>query len=282
MLLNCPLTLLAAACCTAWQLSRVSPQHEDIADEALREIERRLLGERNSYPLTENERAVWVAVATYLDGRIQAAADEKPGREPDMSGAAAAAVRVVLQQLLAFSALDEDGRAEALKKLGHVTVERGDRQRKSARNQELAERFRAKHERMASAGTLVLRSFPECSQDDDPAVLSVLDTKLQSCLVLLLRRVAHFSVSTHGSKLMFALRNELNVWQKSNLTTQHGSTQDHASILMLTPTSISLPPGSAQDRFVNAFPLLGPLLSATLDDSVSTRHVLAMHSTQST
>ena len=44
-------------------------------------------------------RAVWAATARYLAGRIQASPEEMPGRTPDMSPAAASAMRAVLSEL---------------------------------------------------------------------------------------------------------------------------------------------------------------------------------------
>ena len=84
---------------TQLELIRVDAKHEAIADEALREIERRLLAQGASDPITEVDRSVWAAVATYLDGRIQSMDKQKPGRKPDMSAPAADAMREVLHQL---------------------------------------------------------------------------------------------------------------------------------------------------------------------------------------
>ena len=41
----------------------------------------------------------WVGLAKYLDGRIHSTPEEKPGRKPDMSPEAAAAMRAVLADL---------------------------------------------------------------------------------------------------------------------------------------------------------------------------------------
>ena len=84
---------------TQLNLVRVDPKDEALADEALCEIERRLLDEGWSDAPNEEARRVWKAVATYLDGRIQSTPGEKVGRKPDMSPAAATAMRAVLQQL---------------------------------------------------------------------------------------------------------------------------------------------------------------------------------------
>ena len=66
-------------------LVRVPPEHEALADAALTEIERRLLGEGWSEAQTDEIGRVWAMVATYLDGRIQSTPGEKAGRHPDLS-----------------------------------------------------------------------------------------------------------------------------------------------------------------------------------------------------
>ena len=78
---------------TQLELQRVPVAQAQHADEALREVARRLLKEEAEQPET------WAQMATYLDGRIQGAAEEKPGRTPDMSEAAAAAMRAVLAEV---------------------------------------------------------------------------------------------------------------------------------------------------------------------------------------
>ena len=83
------------------------PEHEELADEALCEIERRLLGEGWAEPSSAEAGRIWVAVATFMDGRIQATPGEKMGRNPDLSPAAAAAMRAVLLQLRAVSSYDQ-------------------------------------------------------------------------------------------------------------------------------------------------------------------------------
>ena len=60
-------------------LVRVPPEHEALADAALTEIERRLLGEGWSEAQTDEIGRVWAMVATYLDGRIQSTPGEKAG-----------------------------------------------------------------------------------------------------------------------------------------------------------------------------------------------------------
>ena len=94
---------------TQLELNRVAPEHREFADDVLREIERRLLDEGSSSPLTIEAAQVWEAVSVYLDGRIQGTPEDKPGRTPDMSAEAAAAMREVLQELVWAVALTEAG-----------------------------------------------------------------------------------------------------------------------------------------------------------------------------
>ena len=68
------------------------------ADQALREVARRLLEERLD-PSTPAMASAWAGMATYLDGRIQGSPDQKPGRTPDMSAAAWAAMTAVLREV---------------------------------------------------------------------------------------------------------------------------------------------------------------------------------------
>ena len=96
---NIPLTQL--------ELSRVPPEYTLYVDEALREVVRRLLGKRPGSaeleiridPKNGKQVAAWAQAAVYLDGRIHAHPDEKPGRTPDMSPPAAAAMRAVLKEV---------------------------------------------------------------------------------------------------------------------------------------------------------------------------------------
>ena len=56
---------------TQLDLVRVPESQIEFADSALREIERRLLGEGRSDPSSEEEAVVWAATATFLSGRLQ-------------------------------------------------------------------------------------------------------------------------------------------------------------------------------------------------------------------
>lgn len=85
---------------TQLQLKRVDPKHKPFVDEMVRAVRCRLLGKETFGPSTPEEALAWAQAATYLTGRIQGSAEEKPGRPPDMSSTAAAAVRLVLTQIL--------------------------------------------------------------------------------------------------------------------------------------------------------------------------------------
>ena len=66
------------------ELIRLAPEHEMLAD-VLCEIERRLLGNSESKPLTVTERQVWSCSRHIFRQCTQSTKDEKPGRVPDMS-----------------------------------------------------------------------------------------------------------------------------------------------------------------------------------------------------
>ena len=92
---------------TQTELKRVAPELRDHVDECMREVVRRLLGERAAVhqlasrldPKNVSQCAAWIGTALYLDGRIQASPGEKPGRTPDLMPAAAAAMRAVLMEV---------------------------------------------------------------------------------------------------------------------------------------------------------------------------------------
>ena len=93
---------------TQLELTRVAPEHEPLADMALRELESRLLGEGSSQP-TAAAAKVWATMAAYLIGRIHGTLDQKPGRTPDMSAPAAEATREVLEEMLVAAGRQEAG-----------------------------------------------------------------------------------------------------------------------------------------------------------------------------
>jgi hypothetical protein len=87
-------------------LCRVSTALSHVVDRALRETARRLLGPRSALdavppesPASEEEAAAWRAMADFVHARLQSSADQHPGRGPDMSAAAAAAMRDVLMEV---------------------------------------------------------------------------------------------------------------------------------------------------------------------------------------
>ena len=99
---------------TQLELQRVPVEDARFADQLCREVARRLLGRRDgSHELEERldpsiprQADVWAASAEYLIGRIQSRGEEMPGREPDMSGAAAAAMTAVLIEVRACACAD--------------------------------------------------------------------------------------------------------------------------------------------------------------------------------
>ena len=86
---------------TQVQLNRVAPEHAQFVDEGLREVARRLIGQGEPLPLHSGRAAVEAraACARYLHFRIQSHPDQKPGRTPDMSPAAATAWKAVLNEV---------------------------------------------------------------------------------------------------------------------------------------------------------------------------------------
>lgn len=91
---------------TQLQLTRVPPSHAAYADQALREVARRLLGKGASHlpqvHLDHNciaQVKAWSTTATYLSGRVQSAEHERPGRQPDMSPVGADLFRAALQDI---------------------------------------------------------------------------------------------------------------------------------------------------------------------------------------
>ena len=78
---------------TQLELVRVRPAHSAHVDGFLREVARRLLGRAGLAhevgvmlePSQPAQASAWAAAATYLEGRIQATPQQKPGRTPDMS-----------------------------------------------------------------------------------------------------------------------------------------------------------------------------------------------------
>jgi len=90
---------------TQLHLQRVDPSAAVYVDQALRETVRRLLGAppgpmpEHMDPWNQTQAHTWSVTAIYLDGRTHSRPEEKPGRTPDMSPAAAAAMRIVLYEI---------------------------------------------------------------------------------------------------------------------------------------------------------------------------------------
>jgi len=91
-----PATNIDGIALTQYELARVSPAWGHHVDEGLQEVARRLLGRQevlDTSPAAQDARA---ATARYLWIRIQSHDKQKPGRTPDMSPEAAAAMKAVL------------------------------------------------------------------------------------------------------------------------------------------------------------------------------------------
>jgi len=86
---------------TQTELKRVPATGRVEADMAMQETVRRLLAEAE--PPSAEEPVVWAQLATYLEGRIHDQPEQKPGRTPDMSPEAGAAMKAVLRELGGFT-----------------------------------------------------------------------------------------------------------------------------------------------------------------------------------
>jgi surfactin synthase thioesterase subunit len=84
---------------TQRNLDRVDNKHQAAADAMINEVCGRLQGTGGRKPSTSEEAIVWAAAASYLSKRVQGSPTDMPGRKPDMSYAAAAALRAVLVEL---------------------------------------------------------------------------------------------------------------------------------------------------------------------------------------
>jgi hypothetical protein len=89
------------------EVERLGIFEAHFADQALREISRRLLGTHDSSEQldtsTLGQAKVWAHVADYLETRLQATAHEGRGRAPDMSAHAADAFRSALHEVGAMA-----------------------------------------------------------------------------------------------------------------------------------------------------------------------------------
>jgi len=84
---------------TQTDLKRVNPAHKSKVDAMVGEVCDRLIGKKLSGPATFQDAQVWAQAAVFFSQRIQASASEEPGREPDMSRAAAVAMRTMLARV---------------------------------------------------------------------------------------------------------------------------------------------------------------------------------------
>merc|ERR1719161_2302972 len=89
---------------TQLHLIRLEPRDASGVDSMLRALVSLLLGQAVSGP-SSSEALVWKGAAAFLAGRVQGAPDEMPGRAPDMSSGAAAAMCTALGQMEAFGQL---------------------------------------------------------------------------------------------------------------------------------------------------------------------------------
>merc|ERR1712039_51442 len=82
---------------TQMNLKRVDAKYRASVDTMIRGVCCRLLGKTTSMPQAPEEMLAWADAARYFSGRIQGTSGEMPGRKPDMSSAAATALRTVLK-----------------------------------------------------------------------------------------------------------------------------------------------------------------------------------------
>merc|ERR1719375_1426931 len=90
---------------TQLHLIRLEPKNAATVSSMMSALASLLLGQTVSGPGFGTEAMVWKGAAAFLAGRVQGAPDEMPGRAPDMSSGAAAAMRTALGQMEAFGQL---------------------------------------------------------------------------------------------------------------------------------------------------------------------------------
>jgi hypothetical protein len=84
---------------TQTDLKRVDIKNEELVGAMVREVSCCLIGKATTKTLAPEEVQVWAEAARFLSGRIQGTPGEMPGRHPDMSSEAAAALRAMLTQM---------------------------------------------------------------------------------------------------------------------------------------------------------------------------------------
>ena len=99
---------------TQTELVRVSASHRPHVHKFLHEVARRLLEEG----MTPDDSDAWSGMAKYLDGRVQGSPEQKPGRTPDMSAAAAAAMITALRSLVVGDERSKPRRNSVSKTIG--------------------------------------------------------------------------------------------------------------------------------------------------------------------
>jgi len=84
---------------TQTDLKRVGSEHRASVDAMVNEVCCCLLGRTTSRKPSPEDAPVWAQATAFLAGRIQGTPSDCPGRDPDMSSAAAAALRTMLAQM---------------------------------------------------------------------------------------------------------------------------------------------------------------------------------------
>jgi len=102
---------------TQSNLRRVDPKNKVFVENMISEVCCRLLGGVNKRSEGGAESKVWAEAAMFLHLRIQASADECPGRGPDMSSEAATEMRKVLVSISSPKQSIDPDSLEAVKKL---------------------------------------------------------------------------------------------------------------------------------------------------------------------
>jgi hypothetical protein len=102
---------------TQKKLARVQRTHQASVDQMVREVCGRLLGSKSKEPESDKQAQVWRDAASYLNGRIQSSASQCRGRAPDMTPAAASALRAVLSQIDSKTDAIEAAKHQAATKL---------------------------------------------------------------------------------------------------------------------------------------------------------------------
>jgi len=77
----------------------VSQKQSGYVENGMKECARRLLGEQARLPANAAERQAWASMATVISSRLQTSEGQCPGRAPDMSPGAGAALKSTLQYM---------------------------------------------------------------------------------------------------------------------------------------------------------------------------------------